>query len=156
MEISLQTSKEDKIEYGLGELTGNKKFQKLPGRRQRALIEEAVSIGEELADNVYAEFHTRDSRVIADRLGIRIEGEQKGGFGELKVFSSYKHKSRTIVIYRDSLALLFSRSQGIEPMKYLIAHELFHYYENEKNIEQKFNELNELSAHYFAVKLLSA
>lgn len=113
---------------------------------QKSLIDNAKYVGEKLARQVRGEFNTDDPGEISDKLGIKIQESEKGNFGDLQIFSSYNHKSKTITTYKDSIA----QSNG---MDFLIAHELFHYFEDQNKMAFKFKGLSEVAAHSFACKL---
>ena len=106
---------------------------------------QAENIGENLAVQISREFKTNDPRKIVKVLGVKVEEKEKGDFGELRIFSSYNDKRKTITIYKDNQ----------QQSEYLLAHELFHYFECERNLGQKFKVLSESLAHSFAAKLLS-
>ena len=107
---------------------------------------QAELIGENLAIQISKDFKTNDPRKIVKALKIKVQEKGKGNFGELRIFSSYNDKTKTITIYEDHQ----------QQSEYLLAHELFHYFECERNLGQKFKVLSEISAHSFAKKLLSA
>lgn len=114
---------------------------------QRSLIDNAKYVGEKLARQVRGEFKINDPRKISDKLEIRIQESEKGDFGDLQIFGSYNHRTKMITIYKDLMA-------QTDNMDFLIAHELFHYFEHTYKMSFQSNHLSESAAHSFALEFM--
>ena len=114
------------------ELAKDKIFHSIPVEERLRLIEEVLSIGDEVAKWVAAEYKTSDPRKIAEALGVKVFGAD---YGELKK-SEYRPKKKEIIIFRDALSRLIKGvtvphlSERI--LRFLVAHELFHHLEEVK------------------------
>ena len=64
------------------------------------------------------------ARALAARLGARVEVREGGLRPARCVISEYHTRSRTIVVYEDTLRLLGADPEGLEEIA--IAHECFH------------------------------
>lgn len=122
----------NKIALAALELANDKNFNKLPNDKRIELIEDALRIGSDAADNVISECGTSDPRKIAEILNVKIFGLDRGKFKK----SEYRRKNKEIVIYRDALekmaAEITDPDLSKRILRLLIAHELFHHLENVK------------------------
>lgn len=131
-------------------LSLNGKFSSLPEHEKEMLIRKAVFIGEELADRVSFRFKTSDVNKMVSEVNITVERSGKGRIGSLSIYSTYDHKAKKITLFMDAI-----NDFGPGKENYFIGHELFHYYEKELKIKQRFDDLNEISAHHFSSALLN-
>ena len=111
------------------ELSKDKTFQKLAEDYKQQLIEEVLTLGDEVAHSLVAEYGTRDPRRIAAELGVKVFGEDKGRARR----SEYRRERREIVVYRDhhEKMLRYVRSSELSEhlLKFMVAHELFKHLE---------------------------
>jgi len=107
---------------------------------------------------------------------VAVQGKH-GGIKERFIrWSEYRSKNKEIFIYRDSLNILLRKGEGSsfvfdQPIKLLIAHELFHHLEEEQlgfvydrfkarvkigpfKFQKRFKFLSEVAAHAFVETLL--
>lgn len=111
------------------ELAKDKNFHLITADERVRVMKEALKIGDEVASWAVAEFGTADPRKIAEKVGAKIFGRDKG---QLKA-SEYRKEAREIVIFRDTLDKL--TKEVTQPdlserlLRLLIAHELFHHLE---------------------------
>ena len=155
----------------------DRKFLKLDDKQREKLIERIISFSEKAAMDLKEEYKTDDPREIVRKMGIVVRGENGGIKEEFVIKSEYRSKDKEIIIYRDSLNMMLRKTlEGTvsvdNPMKILIAHELFHYLEEEKlglipekfaitrfkigpfEYKTKIKSLSEVGAHAFAQALL--
>ncbi len=157
-------------------LSRHKGFSKLDENEKVSLVSSVLSFGVKVAKDIVAEYETSDPRKLAEEMGITVQGEEGGIKERLIRWSEYRKKRKEILIYRDSLNILLRRSQDDsmvfeQPIKLLIAHELFHHLEEEKfglvsdkfkavvkigpfRFKKKFKFLSEVAAHAFVETLL--
>jgi len=119
----------NRIALAMLELAKDKVFYSIPAEERLRLIEEVLSVGDDVAKWVMAEYQTSDPRKIAELMGVRVYGADHG---QLKK-SEYRTHKNEIVIYRDALSHLTKEvtvphlSERI--LRFLVAHELFHHLE---------------------------
>ncbi|MBU0502183.1 MAG: hypothetical protein ABIH69_04630 [bacterium] len=111
------------------ELAKDRIFQKLDEERKLTLIEEILVIGDDIANWVMAEYELDDPRKIAAKLGVRVFGEDKGAARG----AEYRDSKKEIVVYREFHDKLMREVRSPELsehlLKFMVAHELFHYLE---------------------------
>lgn len=111
------------------ELARDKNFHKIHPEERMKLITQVLAIGEEIADWVASECGTRDPRKIAEIVGVKVLGGNRGRAQK----SEYRKKEKEIIIFHDTLKRLTAEvtvpdlSERI--LRFLIAHELFHHLE---------------------------
>lgn len=122
-------SERNRIALAYMELAGDKTFQDLPEEQKSELVQEVLSIGDEVASWILAENGTNDPRKIAARLGVRVFGADRGKAKG----AEYRKEKKEIVVYRDfheKLLREVKSSQLSEHLlKFVVAHELFHHLE---------------------------
>ncbi|KPJ69397.1 hypothetical protein AMJ44_03940 [candidate division WOR-1 bacterium DG_54_3] len=168
--------KQNRISLAHSHLSRDRDFSKLDEAEKAFLINGASSFGSETAKELIAKHDTSDPRKIAEIIGVTVRGEDGGIQGNLIRLSEYREKEGEIVIYRDSLKVLMRRADEDsitldQPIKLLIAHELFHHLEKERfgpvsekfkitkkiglfSYKKSFKSLNEVAAHAFTQALL--
>lgn len=111
------------------ELAKDKTFQKLSEEEKTNLVKEVITIGDEIATWVVAEYDTSDPRKIAAKLGVRIFGED---YGKEK-YSEYRDETKEIVVYRNFHERLLrevkSKELSEHLLKLIVAHQLFRHLE---------------------------
>lgn len=119
----------NRIALAYMELARDKTFEKLAEEQKLKLVKEVISIGDEVASWVVAEYNSKDPRKIAAELGIRVFGEDRGRAKG----SEYRKERQEIVIYRDFHEKLLREIKSSELadhlLKFMVAHELFHHLE---------------------------
>ncbi|OGC14935.1 hypothetical protein A3J90_08275 [candidate division WOR-1 bacterium RIFOXYC2_FULL_37_10] len=149
-------------------LEKDKKFTRLMPEERVESVFSAISLGEEIADWVIAEFKENDPRKIAERLDAKIIGIDTGGSKR----SEYRPKQKEIIIYRDALDRFTSEiiipELSSKILGFLVAWELFCHLEHIKTdfVYKKFKfkkrfhrgfylkELSRVAALAFTIKLL--
>lgn len=122
----------NKLTLAMLELAPDKVFMSLIPEARMKLVEEALSVGEEIANSIISECGTDDPRKIAEMYGVKVVGEERGNLKK----TEYRKKEKEIVIFRDSLDRMAAEitvphlSERI--LRFLIAHELFHHLEETK------------------------
>ena len=86
----------NRISLAALELARDKNFLKIPSEERIRLISDVLSIGEEIADWASAEFGTTDPRKLAEFLGVKIFGEDKGNLKK----SEYRKKQKERLLMR--------------------------------------------------------
>ncbi|MBU0687186.1 MAG: metallopeptidase family protein [Candidatus Margulisbacteria bacterium] len=169
-------SQRNRIAFAFMELARDKTFQKVSSEKKLELIQNALDVGDQVAVWIHSEHNTRDPRKIAERLGLKVFGEDKGMVAGKVKRSEYRHESREIVIFRDTLERLMSEVDSKELserlLRLLVAHELFHHLERTQvgEVSKKFmitawkfgpferkreiKKLSDVSAHAFTQSLL--
>jgi hypothetical protein len=111
------------------ELAKDKHFEKIAEDQKLKLIKEVISIGDEVASWVVAEYGSKDPRKIAAKLGVKVFGEDRGRTKG----SEYRKEQKEIIIYRDFHEKLLREVKSPELsehlLKFMVAHELFHHLE---------------------------
>ena len=111
------------------ELAKDKIFQKLPEEQKAQLIKEVLAIGDEVASWIKAEYATNDPRKIAQKLGVKVFGADRGKAKR----SEYRQEKKEIIVYRDFHEKLLREVKSTELsenlLKFVVAHELFHHLE---------------------------
>ena len=125
-------SERNRIALAYIELGRDKTFQKLDEDHKLKLVQEVLSIGEEVASWVVTEYQASDPRKIAVAMGLRVFGEdQNRNRG-----AEYRHQSKEIIVYRNFHDRLTREIQdpslSENLLKLLVAHELFHHLEQER------------------------
>ena len=119
----------NRITLAYMELARDKTFQRLSEEQKLHTVREVLSIGDEVAGWVLAEYDTNDPRKIASKLGVRVFGEDRGK----KKGAEYRKGKNEIVVYRDFHEKLVREIKSAELsdhiLKFMVAHELFHYLE---------------------------
>lgn len=119
----------NRIALAYMELAGDRTFQKLDEKQKLELVKEVLSIGDEVASWVIAEHGTNDPRKIANRLGVKVFGEDSGKAKG----SEYRKEKQEIVVYRNFHERLLREVKSTELsehlLKFVVAHELFHHLE---------------------------
>jgi len=114
------------------ELAKDKVFQKLPEEEKQKLIKEVLSIGDEAASWIVAEYGASDPRKIAAKMGVKVFGEEKPSLSR----SEYRRESKEIVVSRKFHEKLLREVRSAELserlLKLVVAHELFHHLEAER------------------------
>lgn len=114
------------------ELARDKNFSRLKDEEKLNLAQEAIKIGEEAAEWTISEYGSRDPRAIAEKLGIKVYGAERG---EARC-TEYKKEEKEIVIFRDALDHMSKQVTlpDIQEriLRIFIAHELFHHLEEHK------------------------
>ena len=114
------------------ELAKDKNYLKLSEAERARLIKNSLEVGEEVAVWVRGEYGTSDPRELAEKVGLKILGAQRGGAR----YTEYRKNEKEIVIFREAFDHLTKQvtlpdlSERI--MRILIAHELFHHLEETK------------------------
>lgn len=155
----------------------DRKFLTLDDKEREKIVDGAISCGISAAKEIRDEHETNDPRKIVQNIGIVVRGVNGGVKEDFIIRSEYRSKDKEIVIYRDSLNIMMRKAleeaDAVDtPMKILIAHELFHYLEQEKlgpmpekfalkrwkvgpfEHKTKIKSLSEVGAHAFAQALL--
>lgn len=126
----------NRIAFAYMELNKDRNFHQLVPNKRNKLIEDVLKVGDEIADWAMAEFNTKDPRKIAQQLGVKVYGEDKGIIGKLIKRSEYRPQNKEIIIFRDSLEHMMRQVEIGELrerlLRYLVAHELFHHLERTK------------------------
>lgn len=111
------------------ELSNDRVFQKLTEDHKLKLVKEVISIGDEVAAWVVAEYGTKDPRKVAAAMGVKVLGEDRGKARGWE----YRRKKREIVVYRNFHEKLLREVQNPKLsenlLKYFVAHELFRHLE---------------------------
>ncbi|MEA3492838.1 MAG: hypothetical protein U9R38_00460 [Candidatus Margulisiibacteriota bacterium] len=122
----------NRIALAYMELAKDKTFEKLSEEQKLKLVKEVISIGDEVASWVVAEYDTKDPRKIAAQLGVKVFGEDRGRAKG----SEYRKEQQEIVIYRDFHEKLLREIKSSELadhlLKFMVAHELFHHLEMDR------------------------
>ncbi len=120
----------NRIALAFMELAGDKTFQKLTEEAKLKLVEEVLALGDEVAATLVSEHGTNDPRRIANELGVKIFGEDRG----FTRGSEYRKDKKQIVVYRDWHEKLLREVRSTELsdhlLKYVVAHELFRHLEH--------------------------
>lgn len=170
-------SQRNRIAFAYMELARDKTFQKVPAEKKLEIIQSALEVGDEVAAWVATEYDTSDPRKIAEKLGLKVFGADKGMQAGKVKRSEYRHEKGEIVIFRDSLEHLMSEVGSKELserlLRLMVAHELFHHLEKTKvgEVAKKFKvlawkvgpferkktitKLSDVAAHAFTQSLLS-
>ena len=125
----------NRITLAFMELAQDKTFQKLAEEDKLKLVKEVLSLGNEVATTLIAEHGTNDPRRIANDLGVKIFGEDRG----YDRGSEYRKDKKQIVVYRDWHEKLLREVRSNELsdnlLKYVVAHELFRHLEHNQSGE---------------------
>src|SRR3989339_1511723 len=131
-------ARQKKKEKGIGErnrialayleLAGDKTFQKLAADKKMELVKQVLVIGDEAARQILAEHKTHDPRRIASNLGVKVLGGEKGQGAQ------YQKNKKEITVYRNFHERLLREVKSAQLsehlIKSLVAHELFHFLED--------------------------
>lgn len=122
----------NRIALAYMELAGDKVFQKLSEEQKLELVQEVLSIGDEVASWLVAENGTNDPRKIASTLGVKVFGVDRGRSRG----SEYRREKKEIVVYRDFHEKLLREVRSAELsehlLKFVVAHQLFHHLEQSR------------------------
>lgn len=122
----------NRIALAYMELARDRTFEKLSEEQKLKLVKEVISIGDEVASWVVAEYNSKDPRKIAAELGVKVFGEDRGKAKG----SEYRKEQQEIVIYRDFHEKLLREIKSSELsghlLKFMVAHELFHHLEMDR------------------------
>lgn len=176
IKLELEVINRNKYALAYLEASKDKNFLRLPENEQTRLISESITIGEDAASWASLEFGMDDPRDIAEKMGLKVLGEEKGITGKIIKYSEYRPQDRQIIVFRDALEKMIrevkEENLNKKLLRYLVAHELFHHLEAEKfgQVYKKFKlllwkfgpfskeiyikRLSEVAAQAFAQKLL--
>ncbi len=142
MELNkLENLATDKV-MSLAELREDELYKKIGKEKINYYIEESINIGLGAAKNLLLTYETMDLEKICEDKDIKIElNTDEYGFELIKLRGEYDDEKKKIILYDKSIRRIEEKFKGLELNNILnynqikdiqLAHELFHYLENEE------------------------
>lgn len=136
--------KRNRFVFSYIELMRDPVFLKLPFPERSRLIKETLVMAKEMAVWAKNEFKADDPRILANLLGLKVYGAEKGWRSGKPKKSEYLADKNEIIIYRDVLERLLSqideKSLSECLLRFLVAHQLYFHLEKTRfgDLSKKF------------------
>jgi hypothetical protein len=123
------------------------------------MAEEPVALGQRLARGLRGIGGCPEARLLAQRMGVPVVEQDDPPRAQPGLRSEYRSAPPRIILYRSALerlseALSANGRLRCDPVEVHIAHELFHYLEEEEELDPLSREAAEEAAHAFTQSLL--